>query len=530
MRVVLAFVAAGFFCLAAAAQNLDLVGVTLLRATANVNGGGVRVAQVEASGTTTNFEVNPDSVAQPVSLFTYISSAGSDTVFPNSVGSESVHADVVGWVFYGLTGYGVATDVSHVDNFDADAFVQVAQVGLTTIVTLPSTNINDPVVNSSFTWGAVSTSEQKAIDSAYDNYAAQYNTLFVSAACNATVNPVVSPPGTAYNCISVGAYQGDSSIGPTPDNGRCKPDITAPYFADNSDQRGTSFTTPLVAGSAALLMQAALRGDGGNDTSSAVDIRTVKALLLNGTVKPADWTNSPSTPLDARYGAGMLNTFNAYEQLAGGKQGFQATSSVSLGAAHPPNGASGAVGVLSGWDFNTNTSGTLSDVVNHYYFNLSNAVFTATATLVWNRHQNATGINRLGLFLFNTANNNLITCSTSAVDNVQHVYVPRLPAGRYDLQVWKAGGNPLAIVSAAEPYALAWAYVAPKLSVAKSGSNASLTWPAYPAGYQVQTTMDLLSAWSTANLPAASVMDSMNTLSAPMTNDAQFFRLHAPNF
>jgi hypothetical protein len=52
------------------------------------------------------------------------------------------------------------------------------------------------------------------------------------------------------------------------------------------------------------------------------------------------------------------------------------------------------VGVLSGWDFNTNTSSSTSDGVNHYYFNVTNsagnAAFTATATLVWNRHQNKT--------------------------------------------------------------------------------------------------------------------------------------------
>ena len=68
-------------------------------------------------------------------------------------------------------------------------------------------------------------------------------------------------------------------------------------------------------------MQAALRGDGGSDTNSAADMRTIKALLLNGAIKPADWTNNPPSPLDTRYGAGVLNVFNSYEQLAGGKHG-----------------------------------------------------------------------------------------------------------------------------------------------------------------------------------------------------------------
>ena len=68
-------------------------------------------------------------------------------------------------------------------------------------------------------------------------------------------------------------------------------------------------------------MQAALRGDGGSDTNSAFDIRTIKALLLNGAVKPADWTNIAPSPLDTRYGAGVLNVLNSYEQLAGGRMG-----------------------------------------------------------------------------------------------------------------------------------------------------------------------------------------------------------------
>jgi len=86
-------------------------------------------------------------------------------------------------------------------------------------------------------------------------------------------------------------------------------------------------------------MQAALRGDGGSNTNAAFDMRTIKALLLNGAVKPLGWTNSNSSPLDARYGAGVVNVFNAYEQLAGGKHGFIASTTVGTGGAHPPTGA-----------------------------------------------------------------------------------------------------------------------------------------------------------------------------------------------
>ena len=188
-----------------------------------------------------------------------------------------------------------------------------------------------------------------------------------------------------------------------------------------------------------------MRGDGGGDTNSAVDIRTLKALLLNGAIKPSGWTNSSSAPLHPRYGAGVLNVFNSYEQLAGGKWSYIVATSVPTNNPHPPTGDIGTIGALSGWDFNTNSSSTNFDGVNHYYFNVTNnlsgATFTATTTLVWNRHRNKTNINNLDLFLYD-ANSNLVACSTSLVDNVEHIYLTNLAQGRYDLQVLKKGGVP----------------------------------------------------------------------------------------
>jgi Subtilase family len=516
------------------ASNLDTIGVTLLRTVTNVDGAGIRVAQPEAGAP--GFEVNPANslVQQPISLFTYISNNVSTNYFPNDIGTESGHADAVASYFYGLPS-GIATNIAHVDNYDADYFAQVSAIEtpFTTNYTasLPSTNIDDPVVNQSFIFTTtdgdnVPINEQETIDSAYDNYAAQYNTLFISGAGNGSP-PRVCPPSTCYNGIGVGAYfdgNNYSSIGPTLDNGRAKPDITAPA-------EETSFSTPQVAGAAALLMQAGLRGDGGSDTNAAADIRTVKALLLNGAIKPADWTNNPPSPLDPRYGAGVLNVFNSYEQLADGEHGYIATTSVPAGDAHPPNGASGTIGALSGWDFNTNTSGSSSDTINHYYFDVTNgighAMFSATATLVWNRQRNQTDINHLNLFLYNAANSNLVACSTSLVDNVQHIWVPRLPQGRYDLQVWKAGGIPrTSIVSSAETYALAWEFFCTSLNVAQSDTNAVLTWPTYPDGFVVQSATNLTPpvVWNTLNVTPI-VTSNQNQVTFATTNASQFFRL-----
>jgi hypothetical protein len=512
--VVLAIVLAGGFIFSAHAQSLVQIGVTLLRSqTTNVDGSGINVAQPEANtdGNTNHpsaFEVNPATANFPAGRFTYSSDAGTTNAFPNLVGNESGHADGVAGNFYGIPN-GVATNVARVDNFDADYFINYYVVSNLVV-------LGDPVVNQSFTFGALVATNQQPVDSAYDDYSEMYGTLFVSAVNN---GGQVCAPGTAYNSIGVAAYGGSSSIGPTIDNGRCKPDITAPAGA-------TSFSTPQVSGAAAVLMQAALRGDGGTDTNSAFDMRTVKALLLNGAVKPANWTNSSSSPLDARYGAGVLNVFNSYEQLAGGKNNSGATNLISIGAAHPPIAATNFIAITNGWDLETIFSTATNDAVNHYFFNATNGF--VTATLAWNRQLGETNINDLDLFLYDCASSNLVACSTSRVDNVEHIFLPKLGAGQYDLQVLKNGGTN--VVSDDETYALAFAFAPVKLNLAHAGANAILTWPVYPAGFCVEATTNLATpTWSTNNF-SATLTGSTNILTVTMTNASQFFRLRQPNF
>ncbi len=510
----------------APAQSLNQIGVTALRAmTTNVDGSGIHVEQSEGSLTDDllTWEVNPSSADQSAAIFTYASAVGSTNVYPNSLGFPSWHAENVGSLIYGRSA-GVATNLARVDVSEADWFV-------TNYVFNPLLPpIDDVIVNQSFTFGNETTNlptptnwlgvaNQLEDDSAYDDYANANQVLFVSAVNN---GGAVSPPGTAYNSIGVAAYSigSSSSVGPTLDNGRCKPDITAPAGY-------TSFSTPQVSGAAAVLMQAALRGDGGSDTNSAFDMRTIKALLLNGAVKPAGWTNSHSSPLDFRYGAGVVNVFNAYEQLAGGKQNFCAVDLLAVGDAHPPAAVTNAISVLSGWDFNTNSTSATNDIVNHYFFNVPSGA--VTATLVWNRQFGETNINDLDLFLFNAATSNLVACSTSRVDNVEHIFLPQLAAGSYDLQVLKNGGTN--VVSDAETYAVAWAFVAPTLSLAQSGTDAVVTWPVYPAGFGVEAATNLVSpVWSTNAFSSSVITNRMNSLRLNTTNGAQFFRLRSPNF
>ena len=363
--------------------------------------------------------------------------------------------------------------MNHVDNYDGDYFYN-------NLIALNSI-ISDAVVNQSFIFGG----QDATVDQTYDNYVALHKTMFVSGAGN---GGAPNSPATCYNGIGVGAYGGSSSVGPTSD-GRSKPDITAPAGA-------TSFSTPLVAGAAAILVQAGTRGDGGTGTATAAsDPRTVKALLLNGAVKQTGWTHTTTTVLDTAQGAGLLNIYNSYLQLKAGQHTFT-TSNTS----QTPPAVSGSFGTLSGWDFVTSlTSSGTSDQVNHYFFDLNSGLgssFTVTSTLVWLRHNQKTSINNLDLYLYK-ADGTLIASSVSTVDNVEHLFTSYLAPGRYDLEVVKHGANS---VTATETYALAFNFAASSTlsaSISTGGNDATVSFPSIAGHtYRVECSYDL-ATWTT---------------------------------
>jgi hypothetical protein len=503
----------GFGPFAGTAADLDTIGVTLLwQVDPFLRGDGVPVALAEAASTNggTDFEVNPVVVNQPPSLFTYFSAAGTASTFPNNVGTESTHANRVAGNFFGATS-GVAPHVSHVDNYEAERFANYYIV--------PNRAIQARVVNQSFSFG---TNQQSDVDRVYDNYAINRGTLFVSVVGN---GGPVTPPGTAYNGISVGVVGFPSSVGPSHD-GRCKPELVAPAQTGGAN----SFSAPYVAGAAAVLLQAGARGDGGADITAAQNLRTVKALLINGAVKPANWTNNTTRPLDLRYGSGVLNAFNSWSQLRGGKRPFIESTTAAQGQPHPPGANAGNVAVHAGWDQNSIATPSGTDMrINHYYFALTGTnEYTLTATLVWNRQEDRDTINNLDLYLYDAETDGELRASISTVDNVEHLYVPRLAPGRYDLQVLKRRSGQ---VSNSETYALAFEFSCPRLGIAPSDNSVVLSWPLAPAGFRVQSSPypGPLAIWSNLNLPSTvDTNRNLNVLTIPATQDAQFFRMVRP--
>jgi hypothetical protein len=503
------------------AGDLDMIGVTLLRQfDPTLQGAGVRVAQVEGEENAIPpfaFEVNPAKVGQPTSLFTWISALGSVTTFTNIVGIESTHANTVAANYYGVTN-GTAPQVAHVYNYDASHFYNdIIAAG-----SPPAIPVR--IVNQSFIFPDPPFSEA-AVNQNYDDYAVSRNTIFISGVGNFGV---VSAAGTCYNGIGPGTYGAATSFGPSTD-GRCKPDLVAPDAA-NFPAGANSYAITYVSASAAILVQAGGRGDGGANTGAATNLLTIKALLLNGAVKTIDWTNSITTPLDARYGAGLVNVFNSWTQLKGGKRPFIESSTNSSGGPHPPGLNPGNVPVLIGWDTNSiSTPSGVSERVNHYYFNLTGGdPYALTATLVWNRQQGQSLINNLDLFLYNTANSNLIASSVSSVDNVEHLYLPRLSPGRYDLQVLKKNSGQ---VSNAEGYALAFEMISMKLKIVRTNNNLTISWPAAPTGFRLLSASSLNPPVTWAPVAASVVVDtntSQNSVSVPIGTTVQFFRLQRP--
>ncbi len=522
--------------------TFDEIGLPpLLTANASVDGAGMTVGQVEVGVVApTNAYPDPSLLGQSNGKFSFIYSSG-DYLSPSSSSygssSYSPHAEKVATFFYGNAGYGVAPGVSHIDVYQEYYFYNDTIVPLS--VPLGSsggtpTGASPEVINQSFMAPNAPLSEIQLYDTQWDNYAAKYNTLFVTAIGDGQVTSTspysyINPPASSYNGLAVGVYNGTVSngvygassgisatwIGPTND-GRSKPDIVAPAPSDGGyDTAYTSYTAPIVSGVATLMVQAGsgtdlaapvglsasdssiANGSATAYTTAATDIRTVKALLLNGAVKPVGWTNSytvnngtytynavnanATTPLDPRYGSGVVNAYNSYENLAGGEHNYSSATSQSIAAlpsvtSAPTANFSGSVSevasatnpaTVTGWNLATIAATSTSNAVENYDFNLTGASVNSwdlTATLTWNKDYNASGINHLMLFLLNSSGRQ-VASSTSMLDNVQQININpalginSLAPGQYDLAVEMLGG--VNAISTSDTYALAWNFVDP---------------------------------------------------------------------
>jgi hypothetical protein len=254
-----------------------------------------------------------------------------------------------------------------------------------------------------------------------DQVVDQQGVVMVVAVNNGKDTPVPPILSGAYNVISVGNWDGDSSGGYTtgPEPGRCKPDLVAPGGL-------TSFATPAVAALAARLLEHA-------DTlgiERAIQPMAIKAVLMAGADKPVDWHASPEHPLDEHDGAGRPRLDHSDEILIH-----------PLKANHIPG--------LVGWDHREIEPGQSLG----YRLKLIQPAASLSVVLLWQRRVTSTltadpfdhqlrlrfsgAIADMNLKLLKTGQDKVSTIaqSISKLDNVEHIYARGLPEGQYDLIV-----------------------------------------------------------------------------------------------
>jgi hypothetical protein len=273
-------------------------------------------------------------------------------------------------------------------------------------------------------------------------------------------------PTTALGRFAL-AYPEHSSLGPTTD-GRCKPDIVAPgncLAADATEPNRyeptgnySSFSTPVVAGAVALLVQKAKQEP---DLSLAVVPNggncVMKAIVMNSAMKLPYWhkgvlatDDDHVAPLDHVQGAGMLDAVGAYEHLVAGPS--------------EPGDVS-----ETGWDNNAleRSVGT----ANTYKLTLSEpGEEFITATVAWNKHYESTypfeampekdANLRLEVWAVDPngpGRDYLLDYSDSPVDNVEHIYRQVDPNyTNYEIIVSYSSVDDSNEGSAVQQYAVAW--------------------------------------------------------------------------
>ena len=250
----------------------------------------------------------------------------------------------------------------------------------------------------------------------------------------------------AYNTISVGNWFGRSSGGYTlvEEPGRCKPDLVAPGGTVSS-------STPVVTGAVTCLLEVADRM-----RAEARRAEVVKAVLMAGAEKPPDWARAPGKPLAEHYGAGRLRIDRSYHILR-------------RGPVEP-----GPVASRYGWSFRTVGFGDKAV----WQFDCPAPLGEASVILTWHRRiygrterDPFTGEDRhvvgprmanFDLALVRVDDDGqveTVAVSDGQVDNVEHVYIKQMPAGRYKLEVSRRD-----MLNEAWDFAVAWRLEEPKAS------------------------------------------------------------------
>ena len=388
------------------------------------SGAGITVSHVEGHDDDGDYAPNIDNPQFDYKDFTFRSG-------PSGVSS---HATTVGLYFYGNTG-SIAPGIDTIDNWKASDWLGV---GFLRVSSFDPNSEARQIQNHS--WIADYADDAEATDAIrrFDYTIHQDNYVAVAGLNNSSSTTLPDVLAHSYNAIAVGRTDGEHSRGLTRFDaaGRVKPDIVVPLGA-------TSWGTPIVGASAAMLLEMV---DDDSSLSDAGNSEAVKAILMAGATKGefSTWDRTHTRPLDDVYGAGELNIRRSYRTLAAGEQ--EASGSTLVDA--------------MGWDFDAVAASANAT----YFFEIAEPNFLRESSIVlsWNREitdsnpsmaifNPSISLAELDLELWTAdgfALDERLDYSASTVDNVEHIWVEDLSAGRYAMRVLAGatGGD----------YALAW--------------------------------------------------------------------------
>ncbi|MDZ4401503.1 hypothetical protein [Prosthecobacter sp.] len=405
----------------------DDIGYTQLAAELGVSmptGAGIPLLQAEANSVTSPPDYLPQA-GGPGSFAGAGSYAGKTFYAESGAGVVLGHAQSVSSYFY-ANGSGIARGATEIHNYTATDFINRLN-SANAPEAFPGRVHNHSWVGSA---GSADTQLLRRLD-----YLIERDGRIVATALDNSTGAMSGLLGNNYHALTAGLRSGGHSQGGTntDGSGRMKPDLVV-------NESLTSYAAPVIAGSAAALLQSAVASGNANAEKPQV----IKAQLLAGASKQnlPQWQRDADTePYDDVFGAGEINLRNAYYIQQAGQHTY------STSVERPSRG----------WDFATasNTTG------RRYFFSIPTGKFAGIFSAALNWHRTLTGI--AGTYSSTTYNLTLrlyasqnftpdataISASTSSVDNVEHLFQYNLPPGQYMLEVTSGTNN--------RPYALAWA-------------------------------------------------------------------------
>lgn len=218
-----------------------------------------------------------------------------------------------------------------------------------------------------------------------------YNPVTMTTATAARAAVDIAAPGAQ---LALAAYVGHTGGNVTGTNAHA--DATDLYFGSMA---GTSFAAPLVAGGAAVMIDAAkfVAPAVPFTTTEMLDARVIKAVLMTSAAAPAGWNNgqqhvagvlTTTQPLDQATGSGLLDLANAYRVYIGDPLFIGNVIIVGEGTTMGLVGSGGGSGLQSrGWDLGTvlgQTSGTGGNANTYAFTERLTAGFNRiTASVTW---------------------------------------------------------------------------------------------------------------------------------------------------